>query len=118
MAEAYLRSRASDKYEVFSAGTEPSQVNPYAITVMEEIGIDISHHKAKNATEFLEMKLDLVVTVCDNANENCPIFPGGRKFIHKGFPDPKHVLGKENEKLKAFQNVRDEIISWIDSEFL
>ncbi len=118
MTEAYLRSRASDKYEVFSAGTKSSQVNPYAITVMEEIGIDISHHSAKNIILFLEMELDLVVTVCNYAKENCSFFPGGRNSIHRGFPDPNSILGTETEKLKAFWKVRDEIISWIDSEFL
>ncbi|UCG04151.1 MAG: arsenate reductase ArsC [Candidatus Heimdallarchaeota archaeon] len=118
IAEGYLKEKASDKYEVHSAGTEPSLVNPLAVVVMEEIGIDISHYTAKNATQFLYMKMDFDVTVCDNAKEKCPFFLGGRRFIHKGFQDPNAVSNAENDKLKAFREVRDEITSWIDSEFL
>ena len=118
IAEGYLREKSYNIYEVHSAGTEPSQVNPYTITVMEEIGIVISHHTTKNVTQFLGMKIDLVVTVCDNVKENCPFFPGGREFIHKEIQDPSSIKGTEYEKLHIFRKVRDEIISWIDSEFL
>ena len=117
MAEGFLRARYNDKYEVYSAGTEPSQINPFAIEVMKEIGIDISNNTAKNIMQFLDVQLDLVVTVCDNAKENCPFFPGVKKYIHKGFQDPSSTQGSENEKLNAFRKIRDEIMSWVDSEF-
>lgn len=117
VAEGYLRAKYHDRYEVYSAGTEPSQVNPFVVIVMKEIGINISHHTSKSLTQFLDMKMDLRVTICDNAKENCPIFPGGGQIVHKGFQDPDLIQGTEKEKLNAFREVRDEIISWIDSEF-
>lgn len=117
VAEGYLRAKYNDRYEVYSAGTELTQVNPYVVRVMKEIGINISHHTSKTMTQFLDKKMDLIVTVCDNAKENCPIFPGGGQIIHKGFQDPGLLQGTEKEKLNAFREVRDGIISWIDSEF-
>ncbi len=117
VAEGYLRAKYHDRYEVYSAGTESSQVNPYVVIVMKEIGINISHHTSKSLTQFLDMKMDLRVTICDIAKENCPIFPGGGQIVHKGFQDPDLIQGTEKEKLNAFREVRDEIISWIDSEF-
>lgn len=118
IAEGYLRAKYSDKYEVYSAGTEPSQINSYSIMSMKEIGIDISDHASKSLTDFLGMKMDLIVTVCNTAKENCPIFPGGGKSIHKGFKDPSSIQGTEEEILRVFREVRDEIISWIESELV
>ncbi len=117
MAEGILRSLHGDKFEVFSAGTEPSRVNPYAIRVMNELGIDISGHKSKSTNCFEETKMDYVVTVCDNAKESCPVFPGAESMIHKGFRDPSQFRGKDEEILSGFRDIRDEIKSWIDEEF-
>ena len=114
MAEGLLKALYGDKYEVFSAGTHPTRVNPYAIEVMKEIGIDISNHYSKSVNEFLGMKIDYVVTVCDSAKEECPYFPGGKAYIHKSFEDPSSVVGTHEEKLEVFRKVRDEIKKWIE----
>ncbi len=116
MAEGLLRSLRGDLYDAFSAGTIASKVNPYAIKVMSEIGIDISHHRSKSIDEFKGQIFDYVVTVCDNAKENCPFFPGKYVF-HKGFQDPADFEGTDEEKLMIFRKVRDEIRSWIESTF-
>ncbi len=109
MAEGILRYYGSDKFEVESAGSEPSKVNPIAIEVMKEIGIDISHHRSKHVKEFLERHFHYIVTVCDKANEACPIFPGPSQRLHWSFPDPPH--GREvTEAVKdEFRKVRDMI---------
>ena len=88
MAEGVLRHYGKGKYEVFSAGTHPSSVHPIAIRLMEEIGIDISRHRSKSVEEFLGQKFDIVITVCDNAQAACPVFPSGGRQIHWPFPDP------------------------------
>lgn len=111
-----MKRRFSDSYEVFSAGTEPSRINPYAVRAMDEIGIDISHQRAKGINEFSEKKFDYVITVCDQARESCPFFPGGR-IIHKGFKDPAQEQGNEVEKQHAFRKSRDEIKHWIEQTF-
>ena len=116
MAEGLLRTLHGDHYDVFSGGTEPSEVNPTAIQVMEEIGVDISHHRAKNVSEFIDQKFDYVVTVCDQARESCPFFPGG-KIIHKSFKDPSLLKGTEEEVLAGFREARDEIRDWIEYAF-
>ncbi len=103
MAEGLLRAMYRDKYEVFSAGTHPTFVNPYAIKAMEEIGIDISSHYSKSVNEFLDMEIDYVVTVCDSAKEECPYFPGGKYYVHRSFEDPSAVTGSSEEKLNAFR---------------
>ncbi len=118
IAEGLLRAFHGDCYEVFSAGTEPDRVSPYAISVMDEIGIDISIHRAKNVTEFLEQKFDYVITVCDSANESCPYFPGGKKILHQSFADPSALMGTEEEITAGFRRIRDEIKSWIENEFV
>ncbi len=118
MAEGLMNADHSDGYEAQSGGTEPTQVNPYAIRAMSEIGIDISHHTSKSVDQFLDQDLDYVVTVCDQANEACPFFPGGKNRIHKGFEDPSAVEGTETEKLEAFRRIRDEIRDWIDHELM
>jgi arsenate reductase len=109
MAEGLLRHDADDKYEVESAGTLASFVRPQAIKAMEEIGIDISKHRSKALEEFLDQPFDYVVTVCDNAKESCPIFPGKAERVHWSFDDPAEATGSEDDKLAVFRRVRDEI---------
>ena len=117
MAEGLMRAFHGHIYETFSAGTEPGRVSPYAIRVMAEIGIDIGGHRAKSLQEFLDQKFDYVVTVCDNAKESCPYFPGGKKILHQSFEDPSALTGTEEEILAGFRCIRDEIRSWIENEF-
>jgi len=116
MAEAFLNSHYEDRYEAHSAGTEPTNVNPYAIKVMGEIGIDITKHRSKSIEEFRDENFDYVVTVCDDAKESCPFFPG-EKIIHKGFEDPSEFEGTEEEMLVKTRRVRDEISGWIKKAF-
>ncbi len=117
MAEGILNHLCGDRYQAFSAGTKPSGVNPFAIEVMKEIGIDISHHRSKSIEEFEGQEFDYVITVCDSAKEECPYFAGGKKLIHKGFPDPSSYEGTKEEKLDFFRKVRDQIKSWIEETF-
>lgn len=117
MAEGLLRALYGDRYEAYSAGTQPSGINPHAVGVMAEIGIDISTHDSKNVNEFLGEEFDYVVTVCDHAKEACPLFPGGSQYLHNGFEDPSKAEGTEREILSAFRHVRDEIKEWINKTF-
>jgi len=110
MAEGILRHYGSDKFEVFSAGTIASHVNANAIRVMEEIGIDISGQRSKSLEEFLDKPFDYVITVCDSANEACPIFPGAKHRLHWSFPDPPQTEKPNEEYLKEFRKVRDMIL--------
>ena len=107
MAEGLLRALSRGAVEASSAGTKPSQVNPLAIAAMKEAGIDISAHRSKSVEEFAAQRFDIVITVCDNAKETCPIFPGAPERIHWSFPDPATVEGSHEEKLRAFRDVRD-----------
>jgi arsenate reductase len=109
MAEGLLRHDGGDRFEVFSAGTKPSLVRPEAISVMNEIGIDISSHRSKSVDEFSGKQLDYVITVCDNANESCPVFPGATKRLHWPFDDPAALSGSADERKAAFRKVRDQI---------
>lgn len=109
MAEGFLRNMAGDKYEVFSAGVKSTQVNLLAIKVMAEVGIDISKHRSKSAMEFIGQQFDYVITVCDNAKQVCPIFPGKYEKIHWDLKDPAEALGSEAERLVFFRNIRGEI---------
>ncbi|MEP6788511.1 MAG: arsenate reductase ArsC [Acidobacteriota bacterium] len=109
MAEGLLRHLASDKYEVESAGTIASFVRPQAIAVMDEIGIDISGHRSKSLDDFLGTPFDFVITVCDNAAQNCPVFPGKATRIRWSFRDPAVANGTGEEILQTFRRVRDEI---------
>ena len=109
MAEGLLRDMAGDRFEVFSAGTEKTRVHPLAIEAMREVGIDISGHTSKTIGE-LDGPFDVVVTVCDPANESCPLFPGDTQRLHWSFPDPSAVTGSDEERLQAFREVRDEIL--------
>ena len=109
IAEGYLRLYAKDKAEVYSAGIETHGVNPKAIAVMKEDGIDISHHTSNNVNEYRNIDFDFVITVCDNAKEQCPVFPSTAKQFHYNFPDPAKAKGTEDEIMQQFRNVRDEI---------
>ena len=111
MAEGILRQLAGDKFEVFSAGTKPSEVNKTAIKIMKEINIDISHHRSKHVNEFQGQRFDYVITVCDNAKESCPFFPGETKVLHFPFPDPPHAKAENEVTLNEFRKVRDMILN-------
>lgn len=109
MAEGFLRHIAADRFEVLSAGTVASKVNPGAIRVMKEIGIDISGHRSKSLDEFAGQAFDCVITVCDNAKETCPTFPAGTERIHWSIPDPAAAKGAEEERLAQFRIARDDL---------
>jgi len=109
MAEGLLRHEAGDRFEVFSAGTKPTQVRSEAIAVMDEIYIDISHQRSKSVDEFVGQPLDFVITVCSSAKETCPIFPGDVKRLHWPFDDPAAVSGSEEVRRAAFRRIRDQI---------
>jgi len=109
MAEGVLRHYGGSRYEVFSAGTKPSSVNPIAIQVMKEIGIDILEHRSKHVDEFKGQSFDYVITVCDNAKEACPFFPGNTKRLHWEFPDPPHGAVVTESVIEEFRKVRDMI---------
>ncbi len=114
MAEGLLRDMAGDRFDVESAGTVKSFVRPQAIAAMAEIGVDISGHRSKCLDEFIETPFDYVITVCDNANESCPIFPGPAKRLHWPFEDPAAAVGSDEEILAVFRRVRDEVRSRLE----
>lgn len=116
MAEGLLRARYGDSYKAYSAGVQATEVRSGAIKVMKEINIDISHHRSKSIEEFQNTMFDVVVTVCDHANETCPFFPG-KRHLHKGFQDPSECTGDEEEILGCFRRVRDEIEEWVMAFF-
>ena len=109
MAEGYLRQFAGDKAEVYSAGVETHGVNPRAVQIMKEDGIDISHHTSNNVNEYRDIDFDHVITVCDNARERCPYFPSIAKKFHVNFPDPAKAPGTEEQVMLVFRRVRDMI---------
>jgi arsenate reductase (thioredoxin) len=114
MAEGLLRYEGGDRFEVYSAGTKSSFVRPEAIQVMNEIGIDISQQRSKNVDEFLGQEFAYVITVCDHANEACPIFPGKTQRVHQSFEDPPApAVGDEAYRLSIFRRVRDELRVWL-----
>ncbi|MCX8173210.1 MAG: arsenate reductase ArsC [Thermoplasmata archaeon] len=116
MAEGLIRAMYGDRVEVCSAGSKPSKLHPLAVKVMEEIGIDISGHRSKPVSEFRGMSFDLVVTVCGQSpasGEQCPFFPGGKKYIHRSFDDPDKAGLSDSEKEVLFRKVRDEILEWL-----
>jgi arsenate reductase len=115
MAEGLLRHVGGTRYEVFSAGTKPVGMNPVAIEVMREEGIDISKQRSKSVAEFAGQEFAAVITVCDKAAEECPIFPGAPRRAHWSLPDPAAVSGTREEKLGAFRKVRDELERRIQS---
>jgi arsenate reductase len=118
MAEGLMNGLHGDRFTARSAGTEPSVVNPYAVAVMKEIGIDIYSHRSESVETFLEQDFDYVITVCDQANEVCPFFPGGKTRIHRSFEDPSAIEGDEALKLAGFRRTRDDIRVWLDKTFL
>lgn len=109
MAEGLLRHDGGDDFDVASAGVEASFVRPQSIEAMREIGVDISGHRSKSVDEFRGQEFDYVITVCDNANERCPVFPGKTQRIHWSFDDPAAAEGDESARLAVFRCVRDEI---------
>ena len=109
MAEGLLRHDAGDQFEVFSGGVEPTEVRPLAIAAMQEAGIDISGQRSKSVDEFVGQEFDYVITVCDNANQQCPMFPGKTERIHWSIEDPAAAVGKEEERLNVFRRIRDEL---------
>lgn len=114
MAEGLLRHDAGEKFEVESAGVAPSLVRPEAIEAMKEIGIDISGHRSKSVGEFIGQDFDFIITVCDNAKETCPVFPGKAERIHQSFEDPPpESVGDYESRIKIFRRVRDEIRDWL-----
>lgn len=114
MAEGILRHDGGGKFEVHSAGIKPGSVRPEAIEAMREIGIDISAHRSKSVDEFIGQQFDSVITVCDNARETCPVFPGKARRFHQSFDDPPQPGEKSpQETLAVFQRVRDEIREWM-----
>ena len=113
MAEGLMRHDHGDKFEVESAGTKATLVRPEAIAVMKEIGIDISGHRSKVINEFADQSFEYVLTVCDNAKESCPIFPGHANRLHHSFEDPAAAQGSEAERLSSFRRVRDQIRSYL-----
>ena len=118
MAEGLLRQLGSDRFEVFSAGTEATFVRPLAIKAMAELGIDISKQQSKKLDRYLDEPFDDVITVCDTAAETCPIFPGAAHRRHWSFEYPSKATGSEDEQLAVYRRVRDEIRSRIEQELL
>jgi len=109
MGATLLQQLGGDAFEVFSAGTHPKGVNPFTVCVLEPLGIDMSEERSKNVSEFAERSFDYVITVCDSAAEECPVFPGAPRRIHWSFADPAAVEGTGDEKLRAFQRTAREM---------
>ena len=118
MAEGLVNAFHAGRLRAVSGGTVATRVHPAAVRAMAEIGIDISGHRSKSIDEFMDQRFDLVVTVCDNAQTDCPFFPGGREYIHRSFEDPAACGGADDEVLACFRKSRDEIRAWIESELL
>jgi arsenate reductase len=117
MGEGLFRTEGGGRFEVFSAGIKPTSVRPEAIAVMKEIGIDISAQRSKSVDEFSGQSIDYVVTVCDNARDNCPLFPAGTERLHWSLEDPAAIQGSEPERLAAFRRIRDQIHSRVKAFF-
>jgi arsenate reductase (thioredoxin) len=113
MAEGLLRHDAGEFFEVESAGTKPSVVRTEAITVMQELGINIRGHRSKHVDEFADRPFDYIITVCDNARESCPVFLGDAQKLHHNFKDPAPALGSHEERLAVFRHVRDELRDYL-----
>ncbi|MCO6431765.1 MAG: arsenate reductase ArsC [Deltaproteobacteria bacterium] len=118
MAEGLARHLKGEVLEVYSAGTSPQKLNSDAVIVMREVGIDISSHKAKSIDDLGGLKFDYVITVCDDANESCPLWPGRGKVVHRGFDDPPRLAARaasETERLAPYRRVRDEIKAFVQT---
>ena len=118
MAEGLLRHLGGDRFEVVSAGTEATHVRPLAIRAMDEVGVDISEQESETLGRYLREPFDYVITVCDEANEACPFFPGASERLHWSFPDPSKAQGTEEERLEVFRRVRDDIEDRIRRELI
>jgi len=118
MAEGLLRHLAGDRFEVYSAGTEATFVRPLLVRVMAELGIDISKQESKALDRYLGEPFDYVVTVCDDANEACPVFPNAGQRLHWRFEDPSQALGSEEERLEVFRSVRDKILGHVKGDLV
>ena len=118
MAEGLVNALYADRFEAVSGGTEAGRVHPAAIAAMAEIGIDISGHRSKSIDEFAGRKFDVVVTVCDNDQADCPFFFGGKEYIHRAFEDPAACKGTDEKVLACFRRSRDEIRAWIETGLL
>ena len=117
MAEAILNKLYGDRYTAFSAGTDPTQIDPFVVLVMKEIDIDVSNYRSKVLNIFKDSNLDYVITLCDQAKESCPYFPGGNLHLHRGFPDPSELKGRSEDVINGYRRIRDEIQNWIKKEF-
>jgi arsenate reductase len=117
MAEGLLKSLYGEYYDVKSAGNEPNTLSPYAVKVMAEVGVDISKHRSKSLKEFEKIEFDYIITLCGGVGEVCPVFLGGKKYLHEPFEDPTSVKGDENDKLVAFRIIRDELKEYIEKIF-
>jgi arsenate reductase len=117
MAEGLLRTMGGSRFEAFSAGTEATFIRPLAIEAMQELGIDISGQRSKVLTEYLQESFDYVITVCDQANESCPVFPGAKNRLHWSFPDPSKATGFYQDQLAVYREVRDAIAAHINDQF-
>jgi arsenate reductase len=113
MAEGLLRRLAGNRFQPYSAGTAPTRLHPLAVAAMQEIGIDISGQRAKDVSDYTRHKFDYVITVCDQARETCPIFPGARRRLHWSLPDPAAAEGEETARLMVFRQVRDDLAARI-----
>lgn len=117
MAEAFLKAAYGDRFEVMSGGTEPSVVNPNVVTVMREIGFDLSRNRSKSVDEFAGQKLNLVITLCGQNEETCPFIPGADDYEHHEFEDPAACAGTETEILACVRRIRDEVRDWVRQRF-
>ena len=118
MAEGLLRHLAGDRFEIMSAGTEATHVRPLAVRAMDEVGVDISGQESKTLERYLREPFDYVITVCDDANEACPVFPGAKNRRHWSLPDPSAAEGTEEERLAVFRSVRDGIRDRVQAELV
>jgi arsenate reductase len=117
MAEALLRAYHGDRYEAFSAGTQPSEINPLVVKVLKEKEIDISTARSKTLAEFKDRQFDFVVTLCDDGEHGCAAFPGGKTNLHQIFPDPTKIQGNEEAVLTALRELLHQLRAWIDATF-
>lgn len=113
MAEGWARVLKAHEMEAWSAGTEPTSVNPLAVKVMEEVGVDISGQSSKHVSEVMSVSFDMVITLCGDARDTCPIFPGEARVVHHGFEDPARMEGSSEDVLDGFRRVRDEIREFV-----
>jgi len=118
MAEGFVNALYADRYQAVSGGTEATRVHPAAIKAMAEVGIDISGHRSKSIDEFMDQPFDYVVMVCDDAQADCPFFPGGKEYVPHAFADPAACPGTNEEVLACFRKSRDEIHVWIEEFFI